>query len=564
MSSEPRSGPPAAEGVARGGSHPGAWWRSAVMYQVYPRSFADGNGDGEGDLLGLRQRLPYLADLGVDGLWISPWFPSPMADGGYDVSDFRDIHPMFGTLADADAVLRDAHDLGLRVIIDLVPNHTSDQHPWFLAALAGGPQAPERARYFFRDGRGDGGELPPNNWISAFGGPAWTRVAEPDGSPGQWYLHLFAPEQPDLDWRNEEVLQDFDNVLRFWFDRGVDGLRIDAAPAMSKKEGLPDADYGGVLQFRTVDWDDNPHWDVETVHNIFRRWRAIADTYDGDRVFVAEAVVSTAERLSNYLRPDEMHTAFNFPYLKGPWEAGALREVIDATLESFTPRGIPSTWVLTSHDEIRPVTRYGRATTSSYFITDGEGEVPDLALGTRRARAAALLMLALPGGAYIYQGEELGLPNVDDLPDEVLQDPMFLRSGGQMRGRDGCRVPLPWSGQEPPFGFSHQGVRPWLPQPADWRELTVEAETADPGSMLQLHRAALRLRRELPGLHETGLAWRESPAGVLDFERGTALRCVVNVSRSPFPLAPDRVLLSSLPLERGALPVDATAWLRVG
>ncbi|WP_441969646.1 glycoside hydrolase family 13 protein [Pedococcus sp. 2YAF34] len=563
-SSAPQSQAPEAGGAAGGTSPADAWWRSAVMYQVYPRSFADGNGDGEGDLLGLRERLPYLADLGVDGLWISPWFPSPMADGGYDVSDFRDIHPMFGTLADADAVLRESHDLGLRVIIDLVPNHTSDQHPWFLAALAGGPQAPERARYFFRDGRGDSGELPPNNWISAFGGPAWTRVTEPDGSPGQWYLHLFAPEQPDLDWTNHEVLEDFDEVLRFWFDRGVDGLRIDAAPAMSKKAGLPDADYGGVLQFRTVDWDDNPHWDVETVHDIFRRWRAIADTYDGDRVFVAEAVVSTAERLSNYLRPDEMHTAFNFPYLKGPWEAGALREVIDATLDSFTPRGIPSTWVLTSHDETRPVTRYGRKTTSSYFITDGEGEVPDLALGTRRARAAAMLMLALPGGAYIYQGEELGLPNVDDLPDEVLQDPMFLRSGGQMRGRDGCRVPLPWSGQEPPFGFSPQGVRPWLPQPAGWRELTVEAESADPASMLQLHRAALRLRRELPGLHETGLTWRDSPEGVLDLERGTALRCVVNLSRSPYALGSEAVLLSSSPLEDGALPVDAAAWLHVG
>ena len=564
MSSAPQSQAPEAGGAAGGTSPADAWWRSAVMYQVYPRSFADGNGDGEGDLLGLRERLPYLADLGVDGLWISPWFPSPMADGGYDVSDFRDIHPMFGTLADADAVLREAHDLGLRVIIDLVPNHTSDQHPWFLAALAGGPQAPERARYFFRDGRGDSGELPPNNWISAFGGPAWTRVTEPDGSPGQWYLHLFAPEQPDLDWTNHEVLEDFDEVLRFWFDRGVDGLRIDAAPAMSKKAGLPDADYGGVLQFRTVDWDDNPHWDVETVHDIFRRWRAIADTYDGDRVFVAEAVVSTAERLSNYLRPDEMHTAFNFPYLKGPWEAGALREVIDATLDSFTPRGIPSTWVLTSHDETRPVTRYGRKTTSSYFITDGEGEVPDLALGTRRARAAAMLMLALPGGAYIYQGEELGLPNVDDLPDEVLQDPMFLRSGGQMRGRDGCRVPLPWSGQEPPFGFSPQGVRPWLPQPAGWRDLTVEAESADPASMLQLHRAALRLRRELPGLHETGLTWRDSPEGVLDLERGTTLRCVVNLSRAPYALGSEAVLLSSIPLEDGALPVDAAAWLHVG
>ena len=538
-----------------------AWWRSAVMYQVYPRSFADGNGDGEGDLPGLRARLPYLHDLGVDGLWISPWFPSPMADGGYDVSDFTDIHPMFGTLADADAVLREAHELGMRVIIDLVPNHTSDQHPWFRAALAGGPDAPERARYFFRDGRGEAGEEPPNNWISAFGGPAWSRVEEPDGTPGQWYLHLFAPEQPDLDWSNTDVLDDFDDVLRFWFERGVDGLRIDAAPAMSKKEGLPDADYGGVLQFRTVDWDDNPHWDVDTVHDIFRRWRAIADSYEGERVFVAEAVVSTPERLSKYLRPDEMHTAFNFPYLKGPWEAAALRAVIDDTLASFAPMGTPSTWVLTSHDEIRPVTRYGRTTTSSYFITDGAGETPDLDLGTRRARAAAMLMLALPGGAYIYQGEELGLPNVDDLPDGVLQDPMFLRSGGQMRGRDGCRVPLPWAGTEPPYGFSPDGVQPWLPQPVTWSELTVEAELADPGSMLSLYRGVLRLRHDIPGLAGAGLAWRDSVDGVLDFDRGEALRCVVNLSGQPVPLDETRVLISSSPLADGALPTDAAAWL---
>jgi alpha-glucosidase len=532
------------------------------MYQVYPRSFADGNGDGEGDLPGLRSKLPYLADLGVDGLWISPWFPSPMADGGYDVSDFRDIHPMFGTLEDADAVLREARELGLRVIIDLVPNHTSDQHPWFRAALASAPGSAERARYFFRDGRGESGEEPPNNWISAFGGPAWSRITEPDGSPGQWYLHLFAPEQPDLDWSNEAVLADFDDVLRFWFDRGVDGLRIDAAPAMSKKAGLPDADYGGVLQFRTIDWADNPHWDVDTVHDIFRRWRAIADSYHGDRAFVAEAVVSTPERLAKYLRPDEMHTAFNFPYLKGPWEAGPLREVIDATLSSFAPIGVPATWVLTSHDEVRPVTRYGRTTTSSYFISDGAGEVSDLALGTRRARAAAMLMLALPGGAYVYQGEELGLPNVDDLPDEVLQDPMFLRSGGVMRGRDGCRVPLPWSGQEPPFGFSPEGVTPWLPQPESWRDLTVEAQDGDPASMLTLYRDVLRLRREIPGLYAEGLAWRESPPDVLDFDRGDALRCVVNLSPEPVAVPADRLLLSSSPLEDGQLAPDATAWLR--
>ncbi len=544
---------------------PQAWWRSAVMYQVYPRSFADGNGDGDGDLPGLLAKLPYLADLGVDGLWISPWYPSPMADGGYDVSDFRGIHPMFGTLADADAVVSQAHALGLRVITDLVPNHTSNEHPWFQAALTAPADSAERAqaraRYFFRDGRGESGEQPPNNWISAFGGSAWTRVTEPDGTPGQWFLHSFAEEQPDLDWGNAEVLRDVDDILRFWFDRGIDGLRIDAAPAMAKKDGLPDADYGGVLLFRTVDWVDNPHWDVDSVHDIFRRWRALADTYGGDRVFVAEAVVNGAERLSHYLRPDEMHTAFNFPYLKSAWDPHVLRSVIDATLESFAPLGTASTWVLTSHDEIRPVTRYGRPTTSSAFITDGAGEVSDLALGTRRARAAALLMLALPGSAYVYQGEELGLPNVDDLPDDVLQDPMFARSGGEMRGRDGCRVPLPWSGDHPPYGFSPDGVSPWLPQPLDWAGLTVDAESADPSSMLTLYREALRLRRSTPGLHATGLRWRQSADGVLDFDRGRVLRCVVNLSGAPVEVPEEAVLLTSIPLEQGALPHDAAAWI---
>ncbi|MDQ1725525.1 MAG: alpha-glucosidase, partial [Frankiaceae bacterium] len=440
-----------------------------MMYEVYPRSFADGNGDGEGDLAGLRDRLPYLKELGVDGIWIAPWYPSPLADGGYDVSDFRSIHPLFGDLEQADAVIRSAHELGLRVITDIVPNHTSDQHPWFLEALRSAPGARARGRYLFRDGRGEDGDEPPNNWISAFGGSGWTRITEPDGSPGQWYLHSFAEEQPDLDWTSPDVLEAFDDILRFWFDRGVDGLRVDAAPALGKRAGLPDADYGGDPRFLTIEWTDNPHWDVDEVHEVFRRWRRVADEYSartgGERIFVAEAVVSGAERLSNYLRPDEMHTAFNFPYLKAAWEAGALRAVIDSTLEQFVPIGVPSTWVLASHDEVRLVTRYGRRTTSSAHFADGQGEVSDPVLGTRRARAAALLMLALPGSAYIYQGEELGLPQVDDLPDEKLQDPVFKRTGGAMRGRDGCRVPLPWSGEHPPFGFSPDGTEPWLPQP---------------------------------------------------------------------------------------------------
>jgi hypothetical protein len=337
------------------------WWRDAVTYEVYPRSFADGNGDGDGDLEGLLARLPYLADLGVDALWIAPWYPSPLGDGGYDVSDHRDIHPMFGTLADADAVLAAAHALGLRVLVDVVANHTSDAHPWFADALAAGPGSAARARYFFRDGRGPGGAEPPNNWISAFGGSAWSRVTEPDGSPGQWYLHLFAAEQPDVDWRHPEVADHFDDVLRFWFDRGVDGVRVDAAPALVKADGMPDADYGGVPLFVTADWEGNPHWDVDDVHAILRRWRRIGDAYAGDRVFVAEAIVNGPERLSRYLRPDEMHTAFNFGFLKAGWGPG-LRDVVDDTLAALASTGAPPTWVLGSHDETRLVTRFGRGT----------------------------------------------------------------------------------------------------------------------------------------------------------------------------------------------------------
>ncbi|HET6825825.1 MAG TPA: glycoside hydrolase family 13 protein [Amnibacterium sp.] len=540
------------------------WWRSAVMLEVYLRSFADGNGDGEGDLIGLRARLPYVKDLGVDGLWITPWYPSPMADGGYDVSDYRDIDPRFGTLADADALIADAHALGLRVITDMVPNHTSDRHPWFLAALAAPPGSPERARYLFRDGRGPGGGEPPNNWISAFGGSAWTRIREADGRDGQWYLHTFAPEQPDLDWTDEAVLSDFDDILRFWFDRGVDGLRVDAAPALAKAPGLPDADYGPSPRFVTVEWEDNPHWDVDAVHDVFRRWRRIADEYAdrGERIFVAEAVVKGAERLGKYLRPDELHSAFNFPYLKSAWDAGAVRGVIEETLGAMAAIGAPPTWALSSHDEVRLVTRYGRTTTSAAFFADGAGEVSDPALGLRRARAAALLMLALPGGAYLYQGEELGLPEVLDLPDDVLQDPIFVRSGGANRGRDGCRVPLPWSGSEPPFGFAPPGTRTWLPQPATWAPLTVEAEVADPESTLSLHRAVLHIRRGEPALAGLDLRWLEAPAGVLAFERGGGFRCLVNLSSAPVPLGDGEVLLSSAAPVDGLLPTDTAVWLR--
>ncbi|MFC7344807.1 glycoside hydrolase family 13 protein [Saccharopolyspora griseoalba] len=532
------------------------WWREAVIYQVYIRSFADADGDGMGDIEGIRAKLPYLRELGVDALWINPWYRSPQADAGYDVADFRDVDPRFGGLADAEKLIAEAHEHGLRIIPDIVPNHTSDQHAWFQDALRAGPGAPERQRYVFRAGRGAGGAEPPNNWRSVFGGPSWTRVAD-----GEWYLHLFAPEQPDLNWANPEVHDEFESILRFWFDRGVDGFRIDVAHGLAKDPELPD--LTGEPDERLA----HPHWDRDEVHEIYRRWRRVADEYPGERKFVAEAWAPSPERLANYLRPGGLHTAFNFDFLKCPWDPERMREVVDSTTAGLRAVGAPPTWVLSNHDVPRHVTRYGR---EAEWVPHDERdydevlelEEPDLALGARRARAAALLMLALPGGAYVYQGEELGLPEVEDLPEDSLQDPIWERSGRTERGRDGCRVPLPWSGTAPPFGFGPPGSEPWLPQPESWRGRTAEVQDGDPSSTLELYRSALRLRRELPALGDGGMRWLDSPDGVLVFQRDPGFTCAVNMSGHPRPLPEhERVLLASAELDDDHLPADAAVWL---
>jgi alpha-glucosidase len=529
------------------------WWRGAAIYQVYVRSFADGDGDGTGDLAGVRAKLPYLAELGIDAIWFNPWYPSPMDDGGYDVSDYRDIEPVFGTLAEAEKLIEEAHTLGIRIIIDIVPNHCSDEHPWFAAALAAGPGSPERARFWFRRGRGEHGELPPNNWQSRFAGPAWTRVTEPDGTPGEWFLHLYSSRQPDLNWTNPEVAAEFADILRFWFNRGVDGFRIDVADGLVKADGLPDVtEPDGPL----------PYSDVDGVHEVYRAWRRIADGYPDKRVFVGEMWLPDPARFAMYLRPDELHSGFNFDFLSCPWDARRLRSVVDATLAAHEPVHAPATWVLSNHDVTRHVTRYGRADTSFSFADRQHGAPTDLALGTRRARAAALLTLALPGGVYVYQGEELGLGEVTDLPDEVRQDPVFRRTGGADVGRDGCRVPLPWSGDAPPFGFNATGTAPWLPQPAEWAACTVERQAGDPDSMLELYRRALRLRAGHPALGDGPMSWADQPAGVLAFTRGDEFACVVNLSAGPVPLpAHQEVLLASGPVT-GVLPPDTAVWLR--
>jgi alpha-glucosidase len=553
------------------------WWRSAVTYQVYIRSFADSDGDGVGDVEGIRSRLPYLASLGVDALWINPWYPSPQADGGYDVSDYRDIDPAFGTLDAAQRLIDDAHAAGLRVVLDIVPNHTSDEHPWFVAALATRRGSHERERYIFRPGRGPGGEQPPNDWRSVFGGSAWERVAdvpgEPPGLPAEWYLHLFDPKQPDLNWANPEVRREFLDILRFWFDRGADGFRIDVAHGLAKDPALPNLgiDHEGVLG--PPDREHHPHWDRPEVHDIYREWRELADDYNPPRLFVAEAWVSSVDRLADYLRPGHLHTAFDFDTVRAPWDAADLQRTITSSLGAHQRVGAPVTWVLSNHDIPRHATRYGRPPlpdpkdARATAVRAQSGPL-DLAMGTRRARAAILLVLALPGAVYLYQGEELGLAEVEDLPDELLADPVWERSGHAERGRDGCRVPIPWARRGPSLGF---GSGPgWLPQPVGWGELSVQAQEGDHASMLWLYREALRIRREHPALGPagnpgaTGMAWLDLGLGVLAFTRPPDFTCVVTTGPAAVALPAGRVLLSSVPLEQGRLPGDAAAWLAGG
>ncbi len=548
-------------------AHP--WWRDAVIYQVYPRSWADSDGDGIGDLPGITSRLEHLAALGVDALWLSPFYRSPQHDAGYDVADFRDVDPLFGTLADADRLVERAHELGLRVIVDVVPNHTSEEHRWFQEALASPPGSAARARYLFRDGRGDGSE-PPNNWPSMFGGPAWSRVTEADGSAGQWYLHLFDASQPDLDWNRPEVREELESVLRFWLDRGVDGFRIDVAHGLVKAPGLPDTDL--TLDPLRDPTGLQPMWDQPGVHDIYRSWRRLVDEYavegeDADRVLCAEAWVEPAEALARYVRPDELHQSFNFSFLLTPWRADALRTSITESLAQAGAVGAPQTWVLSNHDVVRHASRLGRADATEVVVTTGIGAddpQPDAALGLRRARAATALMLALPGSAYLYQGEELGLPDATRLPDDVRQDPTWERSGHAERGRDGCRVPVPWEAELPSLGFG-PGDDPWLPQPPEFAALAVDRQSGASDSTLELYRTLLRERRDRR-LGVRALSWLDLADDVVAFDsagEGGTVRVVANLGAAPIDLpAGFGVIVASGPLDDGRLPPDMTVWLR--
>lgn len=546
-----------------------SWWRDAVTYQIYIRSFADGNGDGKGDIQGIRSRLKYLKNLGIDAIWITPWYPSPQKDHGYDVADYLDIEPDYGTLSEAELMINEAHQLGIKVIIDIVPNHSSDQHKWFIEAVNSDPGSKARDRYIFRDGRGNNGEIPPNNWHSVFGGSAWQRIIEKDGRPGQWYLHLFAVEQPDFNWDNQEVHEYFEKVLRFWLDRGVDGFRIDVAHGMVKAPGLPDIEEN--LSSEMLAARRLPFWDQDGVHEIYRKWRRILNSYPGDRMAVAEAWVSPASRIALYLRPDELANSFNFDFLTSIWDIQDLKRNIDLSLQAIQSVGAPASWVFNNHDVVRSVDRFALGLRPGVGETtfDRHGDVSklNLEIGIRRARSGALLMLALPGGAYIYQGEELALPEVRDIPENRLEDPRWFLSEKTDKGRDGCRVPLPWSSNESgSFGFSINEKlgkeNSWLPQPNWWGNYSAENQEHDPNSTLNLYRKALEIRKTEIGLGDGELEWLNISDQVLAFKRPGNFACIVNFGAA-FKIPNGEVLIASTPIEDGILPEDGALWMRL-
>lgn len=550
------------------------WWETAVVYQLYPRSFADSNGDGIGDLEGIRRHLDHLRELGIDAIWLTPCFPSPQRDHGYDVADYFDIEPAYGTLADFDRLMSAAAERGIKILLDVVPNHCSADHAWFQAALRAAPGSPERGRFWFRDGKGRHGDSPPNNWRSIFGGPAWTRVTEVDGSPGQWYMHSFTPWQPDFNWYNADVVDYFDRMLRFWFDRGVEGFRVDAVPVLGKHPDLPDLTKvpAGLTDSQAWGFNVYAHF-YETGHTVWKHWRQVIDEYEqqhpGRHLVSISESYGKPDLVLSYLQGDEFHQTFAFDLMLSTWRADRLRRVIAGPLDMLASVGATPAWVLNNHDTQRIVTRLGRSNATDPAAWTGNNLVYvaapiDLELGRRRARAAITLTAALPGALYLYQGEELGLEEYLDLPDEVRQDPIFVGTHGEEIGRDGCRIPLPWTADPATsYGFSPAPVEPWLPQPSHWEALSVEREDDEPDSMLNLYRRLLAMRRELAG----DLTWVEiGDADCLAFRRGDVL-VVANVGPATVELPSEhvgeRVVLFASHPEATAerLPTDTCVWL---
>jgi alpha-glucosidase len=538
------------------------WWRTAVIYQIYPRSFADGNGDGIGDLVGTTARLEYLRSLGIDAIWFSPFFKSPQKDAGYDVADYKTIDPLFGTNEEFYDLLAKAHSLGLRIIVDIVPNHSSDQHELFQAALKAAPGSPEREIYIFRDGKGANGELPPNNWESVFGGNAWTRTTNPDGTPGQWYLHIFDSSQPDFNWENPKVTDLFEDILGFWLDKGVDGFRIDVAHGLVKEVGLPDVKVGAT---HVVDETEHPFWGQEGVHDIIRGWRKLLNRYE-DRAMCAEAWVLPLSRMAKWVREDEYHQTFNFGYLETPWDRNALEKVVAESLREFGKVGAPSTWVLSNHDTIRHTSKYGVPSIPLHGQGIGpNSEQPDEAMGLRKARAATAFMLGLPGGAYIYQGEELGLPEHTMLEGKYRQDPTWFRTNGEKVGRDGCRVPLPWEANGgPSFGFNTTG-KSWLPAPEGFKRYARDAQEGVAGSTLELYKRLIKERKEFAmGSGEFRFAPEYSSDSTLGYINNGVL-VISNFGPDSVNVPAGKLLVTTqhdLTVE-GVLEHDQTAWIKL-
>lgn len=523
---------------------PRHWWQTAAVYQVYPRSFADASGGGTGDLAGITSRLDYLSWLGVDAIWISPFYPSPMADFGYDVANYTDVDPLFGSMADFDALLAAAHERGIRVIVDYVPNHTSDQHPWFVESRASRSSA-KRDWYYWRDARPDGSL--PNNWISMFAGPAW----EWDEPTAQYYLHTFLAEQPDLNWRNREVRAAMFDVARFWLDRGVDGFRIDVAPMVMKDPQLrdnppsPDPRKG---DGRLGSWLDQLHVNDHNhpdMHELYRSFRALLESYPGDRVSIGELHHPDFDTWAAYYgeRQDEIHVPFNFHIITSPWTAHAVRHAVEG-VQGVLPPGAWASWVLGNHDQ----PRFGS---------------PERA-GRDQARVGMLMLLTLRGTPTIYYGEEIGMVDVP-VATEDARDPLERREPG--RGRDGCRSPMQWDAS-PNAGFTAPDAVPWLPLAPDAATVNVAGQVEDPDSILTLTRDLLRLRREHPVLSAGDFErFGPTPDGTFAFRRigpEGMLNVVLNLTATPRVVpdaGPGRVLIGT-DRDRDGTPVDQTVELR--
>ena len=541
------------------------WWRQAVIYQIYPRSFKDSNGDGLGDIKGITSKIDYLSSLSLDAVWLSPFFPSALVDGGYDVDDYRDVDPKLGSLADFDEMLAKLHDAGIRIFVDVVPNHSSNLHAWFKEAIAAEPGSAARNRYIFRDGKGASGELPPTDWPSHFAPSAWTHESKMGGKHNQWYCHLFAPEQPDWNWDNREIEEDFLKTLKFWADRGVDGFRIDVAHAMKKDLSEPLQSQPRYASHKELELANgtNVLFDRNEVHEVYKEWRKLFEQYDPPRVAVAEDNVS-AEGAVKYASTAELGQCFNFELLDANFNANEFKLIIDRALVNAKKAGSSTTWCLNNHDQMRPATKFGLLPTVdrvNWRNSNGTSSPLDEKLGTQSAVAGSMLIMALPGCTYIYQGEELGLHEVMDIPESEIQDPQYLRNHKIDKGRDGCRVPLPWTKSGSSFGFGNGGSH--LPQPKHFGDYSIEVESADPSSPLSIFRKALALRKTL--IAPEDMTWHETgDAQVLHFSRPNGWNCITNFGRNHYNFeGAGEVIHSSGPLAKsGDLPPATTVWLR--